>query len=277
METENQDVTARNAEYKTGRNWAMGLAAAVYLGVVLSATVIFISFVLDAFPENAYLSRIVMTVAGVMVGGSMIAFPLALHLWAVEKIHRRVTIALYYVEMLIIAVNSIVAFTALLNKNAALSQTPEWVLLYEPFSIGAIVYTLAAWGTILLLDPAHKRKAKDQANQEKFEDKISNRMAEFLDSAEGEDVIMDIATRRAYEEFSPERFKTGKKSWGTKGKKALPESEAPKLPAPADETPRVGHRTVEIPEDVYKQLLQDANIPKSDNGKHPVDPTTRQR
>ena len=261
-----KDVNARNEEYNKGRGWAMGIAASVYIGVVIAATVIFISFVLSAFPQNAYLSRVVMTIAGLLVGGSMISFPIALHFWVVEKIHRRVTIALYYLELAIIAVNSIVAFTALLNKNAALTTTPEWVLLYEPFSIVSIIYTLGAWATVFLLDPAHKRKAKDLANQETFENKISERMAEFLDSQEGEDVIMDIATRRAYEEFSPDRFQTGRKSWGTGKKKALPESEAPKLPGP---------HTVEIPEDVYKQLLEDAKIPFS--LKDPADPTNRQR
>lgn len=271
MESE-KDITARNEEYKKGRNWAMGIAAFVYVGVVLAATVMFISFILSAFPANAYLSRLVMTIAGLLVGGSAVAFPLALHLWAVEVTHRRVTTGLYYVEMLIIAVNTIVSFAHLLQKNAGL-DTPAWVLLYEPFSIASIVYTLLAWGTVFLLDPAHKRKAKDLENQEKFENKISARMSEFLDSPEGEDVVMTIATKRAYEEFSPERYNTERKPWGTGKKKALPESEAPQLPT--------GPRKIEIPEDVYKQLLRDANIPhpleENENGKHPVDPTLRLR
>ena len=239
METQVKDVNERNEEYRKGRGFSMGLAAFVYVGVVLAATVLFISFVLSAFPANAYLSRLVMVLAGFMVGGSMIAFPLALHNWTVEQIHRRVTIGLYFGEMAIIAVNTIVSFTVLLMRNSGL-QAPEWVILYEPFSVVSMIYTLAAWGIVFLLDPAHKRKAKDLANQEKFEEKISARMSEFLDSPQGEDVIMEIAEERAYREFSPDRFKPGAKDWGTgKGRRkgetppALPPSPPPSLPGPA--------------------------------------------
>jgi hypothetical protein len=239
METQVKDVNERNEEYRKRRGFSMGLAAFVYVGVVLAATVLFVSFVLSAFPPDAYLSRLVMVLAGFMVGGSMIAFPLALHNWTVEQTHRRVTIGLYFGEMAIIAVNTIVSFTVLLMKNSGL-QAPEWVILYEPFSVVSMIYTLAAWGIVFLLDPAHKRKAKDLANQEKFEEKISVRMSQFLDSPEGEDVIQEIAEERAYREFSPERFKPGKKAWGT-GKNrrkddtapALPSSPAPSLPGPA--------------------------------------------
>lgn len=267
MENQN-DIENRNAEYRKGRGVAMGIASFVYVGVVLAATVLFISFVLTAFPANAYLSRLVMTLAGLLVGGSMIAFPISLHNWTVEKTHRRVTIALYYGEMVIIAVNSIVSFTILLLKNSGLGAAPAWVLLYEPFSILSIIYTLFAWGTIWNLDPEHKRKAKDLANQEKFEAKIAERMAEFLESADGEDVIMDIATKRAYEEFSPDRFKTGKKSWGTGRRKALPESDSPALPAP--EYQQIDPALLE---EIVRQLNKTPVYPvEHGNGRNPTNP-----
>jgi hypothetical protein len=263
MDDSKKDVEERNDDYNKGRSIAMGIAAVVYVGVVVAVTIIFLSFVLGAFPENAYLSRAVMTIAGMLVGCSAISFPFALHLWAVEKIHRRVTIVLYFVEMFVIAVNSIISFTALLQKNAGLTTAPAWVLLYEPFSIVAIIYTLFAWGTVFLLDPAHKRKAKDLANQQKFEDKISQRMAEFLDSQDGEDVIMEIATRRAMDEFSPDRFEAGKKRWGTGNKKALPENTPAQLPDGGYET-----MSPEVLEQVVRQLAEQNNLYPVESGKN---------
>ena len=62
-------------------------AACVYVGVVLAASTLFISFVLTAFPADAYLSRGIMVVAGLMIGASSIAFPVALHSWTIEKSH----------------------------------------------------------------------------------------------------------------------------------------------------------------------------------------------
>ena len=136
-------------EFENGRNMARLLAGAVYAGVVIAATTLFVSFVLTAFPPSAYLSRFIMTAAGVLVGCSMIAFPVALHNWAVGGKHRNVTIGLYYGEMAIIAVNTVISFSSLLAKYAGVA-VPEWVVLYEPFSVVAIVYTLAAWGTVFL-------------------------------------------------------------------------------------------------------------------------------
>jgi hypothetical protein len=275
MESKLTDIETRNDEYKKGRAVAMTFGGFVYVGVVLAATVLYISFVLLAFPPNAYVSRIIMSFAGALVGGSMIAFPLALHLWAVEKWHRGVTTGLYYLEILIVGVNTVVAFMSLLSKYAGYGATPEWVVLYEPFSIGAIIYTLVAWGTVFLLDPEHKRRAKDLENQEKFETKIAQRESEFLDSPQGEDVIQEFAELRVQQKFNLERYKSPR-NWGTGRKKqeSLPESDsAPQLPGP---------KKIEIPVDVYKQLLQDANIPypvelEHENGKTPKDPTSRLR
>ena len=63
-----------------------------------------------------------------------LAFPIALHNWAVQGWHRKITAGLYYGEIFIIGVNTIVAFAHLLSVNAG-RAAPEWVLLYEPFSI----------------------------------------------------------------------------------------------------------------------------------------------
>lgn len=206
-----------NTEYDKSASVARTFGGAVYVGAVIAATTMFISFVLTAFPKDAYFSRTIMTVAGVMVGCSMLAFPVALHTWAITGNHRKWTTILYYVEMLIIAVNTIISFVSLLAKYANY-KAPEWVVLYEPFSIASTVYTVFAWGTVFLLDPAHKIKADEHEADARFAAKIARRREEFIDSAEGEDLVIQIATADAYARFDPARYSSEKKHFGT-GKK----------------------------------------------------------
>lgn len=197
-------------KFEKGRSIAIGIASFVYIGVVLAATVIFITFVLEAFPATAYFSRGIMSLAGILIGGSMVAFPYALHNWAVHGTHRKVTAGLYYGEIFIIGLNTIVAFAHLLSVNAG-RPAPAWVLLYEPFSIFAIVYTLFAWGTVFLLDPVASAKDKEIAAMQDFKARIAAKKKEFLDSIEGEDVIMEAASHEIMDEFNPDRHKRGER------------------------------------------------------------------
>jgi hypothetical protein len=202
--------------FERGRKIAIGISAVVYAGVIVAATLLFISFVLEAFPETAYFSRFVMTLAGALIGGSMIAFPFALHNWAVHGWHRKITAALYYGEIFIIGVNTIVAFAHLLAENAG-KPAPAWVILYEPFSIFAIVYTLFAWGTVYLLDPVAEAKDKEVANMQDYKARIAQKKKEFLDSVEGEDTIAEAAAHEILEEFNPANHKRVKRHFGSGG------------------------------------------------------------
>lgn len=203
--------------------------AAVYVGVVIAATTLFISMVLTAFPKDAYFSRVVMTLAGFLVGMSMLAFPVALHTWTVEKNHRLISVILYYVEMAFIAVNTVVSFLTLLGANTDY-VVPEWAKLYEPFSIAAIVYTLAAWGTVFLTDPEHKRIQKEREADQKFQDALSEQMVNFVESEQGEDLVIEIARERAKDRYNLDRFSNKKKQFGTKKDGSIP--------APAVFTPK---------------------------------------
>ena len=196
-------------DYERGRGGAMIGGGLVYVGVVLAATTLFISFILTAFPEDAYFTRFVMGLAGLLVGGSMLAFPIALHNWAVSGWHRLVATGLYYGEMAIVALNTIVSFAALLGKYAGY-EVPAWVSWYEPFSIVAIVYTLAAWGTVFQMDPTAKAKAKQHEAEQRFRVKVAEKMAEYLDTVEGEEDVIRAA-RVAID-----------KSYSTKDPKAAP-------------------------------------------------------
>ena len=230
-------------EFEKSASAARTFGGAVYVGAVIAATTMFISFVLTAFPKDAYFSRTIMSVAGVMVGCSMLAFPVALHTWAITSSHRKWTTILYYVEMLIIAVNTVIAFVSLLAKYSGY-DAPEWVILYEPFSIASVVYTVFAWGTVFLLDPAHKLKADEHEADARFAAKISKKREEFIDSAEGEDLVIQIATADAYARFDPAKYSNDKKHFGT-GKKPT-QANAPILTKPITHQEAIYNETVPL-------------------------------
>jgi hypothetical protein len=198
-------------EYQSGRTGAMVFAGIVYAGVVIASTTLFINFILTAFPNNAFGSRVIMTVAGLMVGASMLAFPIALHKWAVSGWHRYIAIGLYFGEMIIVGINSIVSFAALLFKHTG-AVMPAWVQWYEPFSIISIIYTLGAWGIVFLTDPAIRRRAAERAAKEKFYDKVQAKLDEFLDTVEGEEAVERVAVAKIQEKFNPDLNK--KRHWG---------------------------------------------------------------
>lgn len=195
-----QSNTQFQEEFKKGRNAAMTFGGIVYSGVVLAATTLFISFILLAFPDNAYFTRAIMGLAGLLVGGSMLAFPLALHNWAVSGTHRSVAIGLYYGEMAIIALNTVVSFASLLFKFAGMAL-PAWVAWYEPFSIISIVYTLFAWGTIFLTDPQIKARANEKAAIDEFNLETSKMMKEYLRSDDGKQSIKAAANKKIAQNF----------------------------------------------------------------------------
>lgn len=199
-------------EFLAGRKQAMTGGVIVYTGVILLTTSLFITFILTAFPADAYLIRFIMTIGGIMVGGSALAFPVALHKWAISGNHRTWATWLYYGEIVIIAVNTLVSFSVLLSKYAGW-VIPEWVTLIEPFTILAIVYTLFAWGTVFQTDPLAQAQAKKLANYQKFETMISDRLGEYLYTAEGEDKIREHADKQIEQLMSLDRYK--QKTWGT--------------------------------------------------------------
>ena len=182
-------------EYKRGRNNAMKMGATVYAGVVLVGTVLFISFVLTAFPADAYFTRGIMTVGGFLVAGSLLAFPYALHNWATRDKHRDAAVGLYFGEMLFFGANTIVSFTALLSSQNGYVM-PEWMLLYEPFTILSIVYVIVAWGIMFWLDPEAKKKVEQIDTWQSFDDEVHKMIRQYPKSKEGMEEIAKQAKLR---------------------------------------------------------------------------------
>lgn len=188
-------IQTQDKEFEDARNNARNFGGTVYVGGVVAASALFIAFVLTAFPKEAYLSRVIMTVAGAAVGASMLAFPYALHNWTIEKKHRKITIWLYYIEMIFIGVNTVVSFVNLLARVTGYAA-PEWAILYEPFSVGSIIYVIFAWGTIFLTDPESRIKQQKREYDQTFKEQVSQTKLEYLASPEGR---MDVAAEARIE------------------------------------------------------------------------------
>ncbi len=188
-----QISNTQEEQFERDKDGARTFGGAVYVGGVIAATVLFITFVLTAFPQDAYFTRLVMGLAGVAVGCSMLAFPYALHKWAVSKSHRWWTTLLYYGEMVFIGINTIVSFVNLLAKYTGFTA-PEWAVLYEPFSVLSIIYVIFAWGTVFLKDPQSRIIAQQREFDEKYNQKIAAKTLQFLDTPQGEDAIIVAAS-----------------------------------------------------------------------------------
>jgi len=193
------ELNDRSAQREKQRNNARTFGSVVYVGGTVAATVMFITFVLTAFPKDAYLSRVIMTAAALAVGLSMIAFPIALHDWVVTKEHRKWGIFLYYGEMALIAVNTVVSFITLLGLDV------PWAKDYEPFSVASIIYTVFAWGTLALTDPQHKEYADEQDNETDRRRDVEMVKRQFRKTEEGKELIRQMAAAEIAAEWTVEK------------------------------------------------------------------------
>lgn len=197
----NQTDSNFKQEYEDGRNRAVGMASFVYAGGVLAATVIFLSFILTAFPESAFLIRALMVLSCLLVGASGLAFPVAIHNWAVTRTHGLIAKGFYYGEIAILFLNTIVSFSALLFKFAG-NGLPAWVAWYEPFTIASLGYVILAWGTIFITDPRAKSKARRIEVLERFDKEVAEGMGNYLNSQDGKLAVQAAANQRISESFS---------------------------------------------------------------------------
>lgn len=179
-------------EYESGRKLAMGLGSAVYAGGVIVVTTLNISFILLALPTSSYFTRFIMVVGSVLVGLSMLAFPIATHKWAISGWHRWLGLFLYYGEIAIVAINTIVSFATLLYKFGG-AAVPDWVGWYEPYSIAATIYTIVAWGTLWVTDPRARQQAKTLDALERFNSGVATQLNNYLETEEGKAHIQDRA------------------------------------------------------------------------------------
>lgn len=184
-----------NEQNDNARNNAVLWANIVYYAAVVFSVVIFINFVLNAFPEDAYFLRGVMVLAGGAVGCSALAFPYALHNWAIDGSHKKWAKIFYYGEIGIIGLNIVVGFASLLQKHAGW-VVPEWIVWFEPLSVLQVVYTILAWGTLFQLDPISESKAQRQRNKIAFENAIEKKVQEKIKAGDFDAEIENHALAR---------------------------------------------------------------------------------
>ena len=172
-----------------GKKAALVLGAAVYIGVVIIATSLTISFVTGVLSASAYLLRGILTIGVVLVGLNSLALPVALHFWAVSGIHRASAIALYAGDMIIVAFNLITSFSTLGGNP------PEWVEAYAPYSVAMFVFALATWAILFISDPGERAALMVEQAREKFKLSAIQKAAEYLETVEGQAAIQSEADR----------------------------------------------------------------------------------
>lgn len=172
-----------------GKKASLVLGASVYVGVVIIATSLTISFVTGVLSADAYLLRGILTIGVVLVGLNSIALPVALHFWAVSGLHRASAIALYALDMVILAFNLITSFSTLSGR------APAWVDSYAPYSVGMFVVALATWAILFVTDPGERARIAAEKAREQFRVSAINKAAAFLETVEGQAAIGEEAAR----------------------------------------------------------------------------------
>lgn len=218
--------TVDRKKHEEERSKAVGFGMVVYTGGIVAATAIFIFFILTAFPESAYFIRFLMVIAALCVGASALAFRYALENWAVYGSHRKAAIFFYYGEIFLVGLNTIVSFAALLYRFSG-NKLPEWVAWYEPFTIITIAYVILAWGTLFVLDPKAKAKARQLQVLLDFDNQVIDGMSDYLKSEDGLLAIQENANERIRQNFSVND--NSPKPWISRGQNTGPTT--PGIPA----------------------------------------------
>lgn len=204
-------------------------AGLVYVAGVGVAVILFMNYVISAFPDDEIGTRLIMSLGVILVGASSVALPLYIHQKTIERNHRTIAILLYAGEIIIMGVNVTVSFTYLLSLGNGAILMPQWMLRYEPYSVFSIVYVVATWAILFSTDPAYKERDKiKRANQRmkeleakrieldaEQEEKIYEKEKQYLDSIEGEDFLVEIAKkriaqRRKLQDDGPKHFGSGR-------------------------------------------------------------------
>jgi hypothetical protein len=172
-----------------GRKAALVLGASVYLGVVIIATSLTISFVIGVLSADAHLLRGILTIGVILVGLNSIALPVALHFWAISGLHRASAIGLYGLDMVILAFNLVTSYSTLSGR------APAWVASYAPYSVGMFVVALATWAVLFVTDPGERARVAAEKAREQFRVSAILKAAAFLETVEGQAAIGEEAAR----------------------------------------------------------------------------------
>lgn len=218
---ENINFEQTNENSKKGKTATYILGGLVYIGVIIVSVVLTSMFITSILPGDAYGLRLLVTLGVCAVGLNAVALPVGLHFWAVDGAHRGLAITFYGADMLILAVNLVTSFSTLSGNP------PAWVESYAPYSVGMLVFALASWGVLKMVDPGETAALELLKAQRQFRVKAIRQATAYLDSTEGRAAIAAGAAHLIPAMFDPDRLRDVPRSWNNgeaQDAEAVPES-----------------------------------------------------
>lgn len=134
------------------RGWVrliLTIGAIVYLGgLIYAASSNFGLLVMRGDPSL----QIWMAMGVILTALSTVGLPLALHYWTISGAHRIAALVFYVVELFLLGFNAVVEFR--LDKGVQIDSALKFYL--EVVAPMIPIMIAAGWGTLFVLDPAHK-------------------------------------------------------------------------------------------------------------------------
>lgn len=181
-------------DFQNGKAFALWLGGAVYVGVVLLFLAFYQNLMADQF--TGFL-KIVARIGAVLVAMNALALPVALHYWTVTKGHKTTGIIFYSLDIILMALNTLVA------SNMHNGNVPAWLVGYSAYAPASVVFTLFGWAVLFMTDPGQRALINLSEAITNAQVTIVKRAAEFVSSDEGtENVIVPFASKLAAKVFN---------------------------------------------------------------------------
>ncbi len=167
--------------FETGKAVALWLGGAVYAGVVL----LFLAFYQNLMAAQfTGLLQVIARIGAVLVALNALALPVALHYWTVTKGHKFAAVVFYAGDIVIMGLNVLAA------ANHAGGNIPEWLQTYTSYAPASIVFVLAGWAILFMVDPGQRALVSMSETMTEAKVSIVKRATEYIQSDEGIDAII---------------------------------------------------------------------------------------
>lgn len=133
---------------------SIGMAAFVYVGVIIFFDVMFLTVVERMFPGDPFL-RALSYVGAVAVGVSAVTIPLAFHFWVHPGLQFWVCVVFWVSDAALLALNTMLAFQI---ATHGIDHLTDFWSMYIQFVPAAPVVALLGWGALFLLDPSMQER-----------------------------------------------------------------------------------------------------------------------
>lgn len=168
----------------TLKNWAILAGIVVYIIAVFFGDIMFLQVVHKIFPEGIFGTAA--TLGALTTAFSSIALLLAIHFWVSPGAQFHVAIGFWFVNFIVLALNSMLAFQIQMNIGHMMD-------FWLPISPATPVISIGGWGIIFLLDLSHFKR---HAELEFAKHAQNNFLKKLREQGESEEVL-DIIKRAA--------------------------------------------------------------------------------